>query len=104
MKQYDLLRWKEFGQKDAPSITILFSSKPYPEQEKIAQILEKGNVTLIKAAYEKDALTGEIIHPAHFGCLMSDGDMVWDGSLPYYIRKYNLRLPSAIEEKILTTY
>ncbi len=103
MKQYDLLKWKEFGTEDAPSITILFSSKPYPEQERVARILENGKVTLVRASYEKDALTGEIIKPAHAGCLMSNGSLVWDGSLPYYVRKYNLRLPSAIEEKILAT-
>ena len=101
MKQYDLLKWKELGQKDAPSIKILFSTKPYPNQEKIAAYLDRGKVSLVTASYEKDAITGKIIHPARTARIMSDNEFSWDGSLSYYIRKYNLRLPAAIEEKIL---
>ena len=101
MKQYDLLKWKEFGQKDAPSIRILFSTKPYPNQEKIADYLDNGTVSLVAASYEKDAITGNIIHPMRTSCIMSNGDFSWDGSLSYYVRKYNLRLPIAFEEKIL---
>lgn len=102
MKQYDLLRWKEFGQNDAPSIAILFSDMPYPNQEKVARYLENGTITVVRASCEKDAITGELIKPAHSGCLMTDGDLVWNGSLSYYVRKYNLRLPTVIEERILS--
>ena len=102
MKQYDLLKWKEFGQADAPSIKILCSEKPYRNQKKIANYLENGKVSMVAASYEKDAFTGEIIQPARSCRIMSDDDFSWDGSLSHYVRKYNLRLPIAIEQKILT--
>lgn len=101
LKQYDLLKWKEFGQADAPSIKILFATNPYPNQEVIAKYLENGEVSIVAASYEKDAFTGEIIYPARSRRIMSDDEFSWDGSLPYYVRKYNLRLPIAIEEKLL---
>ena len=101
MKQYDLLKWKEFGHKDAPSIKILFSAKPYPNQDRIADYLERGNVSIVAASYEKDAFTGEIIHPARSSRIMTNNSFSWDSSLSYYVRKYNLRLPAAFEEKIL---
>ncbi len=101
MKQYDLLKWKEFGQSEAPSIKILFATDPYPNQEVIANYLDNGKVSIVAASYEKDAFTGEIIQPARSSRIMSDDEFSWEGSLSYYVRKYNLRLPIAIEEKLL---
>ena len=99
--QGKIMHKTRFTQNDAPSIAILFSVMPYPNQEKVARYLENGKITVVRASYEKDAITGELIKPAQSGCLMTDGDLVWDGSLSYYVRKYNLRLPAAIEERIL---
>ncbi len=101
MKEYDLLKWKEFGSEDAPSIEVLFSAKPYPEQDRIADYLDRGEISLVSTSYDKDAITGELIYPLHSMCIRTNGLFSWASSLPYYVRKYNLRLPIAFEESIL---
>lgn len=101
MERNDLLKWKEFGVDNAPSIKSLFSKNPYPNQNEIANYLENGETTLVATSYEQDLVTGEKIHPLRTKCIKTNDGFSWDGSLPYYVRKYNLRLPIAFEEKIL---
>ena len=102
MEQQDLLKWKEFGLDDAPSIKSLFSKRSYPNQDIIAKYLEDGKPTVVAASYDQDEITGELIHPLQEKCVKSNGEFSWSSSLPYYIRKYNLRLPIAFEERILS--
>ena len=44
MANVSLLRWKEYGDTDAPSLRERFEPGPYPGQEKIVRYLENGKV------------------------------------------------------------
>ena len=36
--------------------------------------------------------------------VLTDGAYSWDTALPYYVKKYNLRLPGEFEDKVLAEY
>lgn len=79
-----------------------FQSASYPHEEEIAKYLEtKGtqwNVSL--QGYSYDVVTGERIGQKQPG--RNDGVISWPHDLPYYIRKYHLRLPREAEDHILS--
>ena len=95
-----LILYDEFG-KDMgfPSMKESFEEKPYEGQEKIAAYLEKGRPTYARASLPTDVFTGERIQGE--SCGMTDGEYSWISVLPYYVRKYNLRLPENFERKVL---
>ena len=101
MNEYGLLSFKEYGEANGPSITTLFSDTKYENQDVIADYLDKGEVSMVAASFEKDVVTDEYIKPARTKCIKTNGKHSWDGSLSYYIRKYNLRFPKSIEDAIL---
>lgn len=97
---YSLSGYKEFNPgMDFPSMTNFFTPQPYEGLEEIVRYLESGTVTYVSAGVAKDAFTGERISGEHTG--MTDGEYAWNSSLPYYVRKYNLRLPEVFEKKVL---
>ena len=99
MRNYSLLRWKEFGEKDAPSIKTMFQAHPYPGMDAICDYLKKGSVGPIAVKAGMDVFTGEIISRTY--AIQSDGEYAWSSMLPYYVKTYNMRLPKDFENKVL---
>ena len=96
-----LIHYNEFGPGYGfPSMRKFFSEAPYPGLEKIASYLENGKPTFAQAHIPTDFFTGEIIPGESVG--MTDGEYSWMSVLPYYVRKYYLRLPKEFEEKVLS--
>lgn len=96
-----LFLYDEFG-KDMgyPSMTDSFMEHPYEGQEMIVTYLENGTKTYAKVELPTDVFTGERIFVE--SCGMTDGEYSWLSVLPYYVRKYNLRLPKEFEEKVFS--
>ncbi|MCR5649727.1 MAG: hypothetical protein K6F86_00925 [Lachnospiraceae bacterium] len=94
----------EFGAMNAPSISALFVSEKYEHQQEIIDYLENGRIVLAAPGLEIDEFTGETIMPRHTKTILTDGVYSWSGSLPYYVEKYNVRLPLEIEDWILSQY
>ena len=96
----DLLNWREFGVQSAPSIRTVFEAKPYPGMERVIEYLEKGKVCLTAPGVGIDEFTGKQVMQV---CeIRSDGEYGWSSMLPYYVKKYNMRLPSAFVSKVLS--
>lgn len=96
-----LINYEEFGSNMGfKSMRESFEAAPYEGQEKIASYLDNGVQTYVKISRGKDVFTGEWIPGAYIG--MTDGEYSWNSGLPYYVRKYNLRLPEAFEKKVLS--
>lgn len=98
MTRTDLLDWKEFGMSTAPSIQTAFENKPYIGIEKIISYLENGRVCLAAPGFGMDMITGERVKRNLE--IRSDGEYGWSSMLPYYVRKYNMRLPAEFEAKV----
>ncbi|MBR1853485.1 MAG: hypothetical protein IJ794_10160 [Lachnospiraceae bacterium] len=97
----NLMEWKERGYVNAPSITVFFGDD-YPEKEIVIRYLtECGIVRYASTGEGVDVLTGAVISKTYVG--LDDGEYMWMNTLPYYIRKYNLRLPKEFEQKALCT-
>lgn len=90
--------WQEFNPQAIRSIKDDFASKPYPAQWKILKYLQNGKVTIAATCVGYDLFNDEIIGPVYY---LTDGEYCWLSTLEYYVRKYNLRLPSEFEKKIL---
>lgn len=99
MIKLDLLNYKEFGAGDAPSIRGSFEPKPYPGMERIIRYLEGGKPHLFSPQFGVDAISGERVADSYMIC--GDGEYSWSSMLPYYVRKYNMRLPAEFEAKVL---
>jgi len=83
-----------------PSMKDYFAKEPYQGMEKIAKYLESGKPTFAQAHIPRDFFTGEIIPIESTG--KTDGEYSWMSVLPYYVRKYNLKLPKEFENKVLS--
>ncbi len=103
-REIQLLQYKEYGIEDAPSLSTLFSNERYENQDRIADYLKKGRITVISPQYDMDAFTGDTILPPQTTCLRTDGKYSWSGDLSYYVEKYNARLPKEVEDWILSHY
>ena len=99
LHKLDLLMWKEFGLEGAPSIRSAFEAAPYEGIDKIVRYLESGKPHIAIACHGVDALTGEDVMN-HLD-IRNDGEYAWSSMLSYYVKKYNMRLPKAFEDKVL---
>lgn len=90
--------WKEFNTEAIKSLKDDFETEPYPGQWKILRYLRNGTIKLTATCVGNDVFSGEIIGPLYY---MTDGRYCWLSTLEYYVRKYNLRLPTEFEKKIL---
>ena len=91
MANVSLLRWKEYGDTDAPSLRERFEPGPYPGQEKIVRYLENGKVILAAPGISRDVFTGELI--AVRLEVLTDGAYSWDTALStfrggFFIQSY----------------
>lgn len=97
MKQ--LFKYKEFGMSDGPSIVSDFSDNAYQGKERIIKYLKNGRVKLAAPSYYSDVVTGDTIRITK--AILTDGEYSWLSVFPYYVEKYNLRLPDDFVAKIL---
>lgn len=96
-----LIHYNEFAEgMGFPSIKDSFEKKKYDGQDKIVNYLKSGNVYMTSTGYATDVVTGDLIkQPKTF---MNDGIYSWTSTLVHYVENYNLRLPKAFEEYVLT--
>lgn len=95
-----LLMWKEFGATEAPSITTAFSPYGFPGKEKVLRYLEtKGKFMACSPRHGYDVITGKKATDEYF--YYSDGEYSWNSMIPYYVKKYNMRLPKEFEKKAI---
>ncbi len=95
-----LIQYDEFGPNMGfDSMRKHFAEVPYEGIEKIVDYLEAGKKTYAKAARAIDVFSGDPINTEYVG--MTDGEYSWNSVLPYYVEKYNLRLPEQFEKKVL---
>jgi hypothetical protein len=99
MDKIDIMdTWNEFYEGADHSMKDDFCEFPYPNMEKIVEYLLNGKTTGISLKVFVDVFTGGTIGPAKY---KEDSGYMWDTSLPYYVKTYNLRLPKDFEDKIL---
>lgn len=95
-----LMMYDEFGKNmGLPSIKDSFSTEPFPGKNAIVSYLQRGRKTYASTGIPVDVISGEAISGEE--CGMTDGEYSWLSTLPYYVEKYNLRLPKEFEEKVL---
>ena len=82
-----------------PSMRDFLQDAPYEHQGAIVDYLNNGNIHMVTASRFTDVFTGERVNRELV--YMDDGVYSWSSKLPYYVAKYNLRLPMEFEEFIL---
>lgn len=82
-----------------PSIKEHLHNEPYKSKDAILKHLRSGNVHMVTASRVVDAISGEITNIELV--FMDDGKYSWSSTIPYYVDKYNLRLPKDFEDHIL---
>lgn len=93
-------KYDEFGPgMGFPSMKADFAPSAYEGQKQIADYLRKGHVHMVTASQAYDVFTGEKIGIERY--FMDDGVFSWSSSLPYYVERYNLRLPAEFERHVL---
>lgn len=91
--------WKEFNPLAEKSMKDDFRESTSPYSQKIISYLDNGEVTLSATSKDTDVISGESIDKTK--CIMTDGEYSWAGSLSYYVKRYNLQLPTEFEERII---
>lgn len=83
-----------------PSIKDHLQKEPYKSKDAILKHLRGGSVHMVTASRIVDVLSGEATNIELV--FMDDGKYSWSSTIPYYVDKYNLRLPKDFEDHILT--
>lgn len=95
-----LMAFDEFGHGlGLPSIKTMISNEPYEGKDEIISYLQAGKKTYASSRVPIDVISNEKIGVEETG--MTDGEYTWISTLPYYVEKYNLRLPKEFEKKAL---
>lgn len=94
-----LLDYIEFGARKGSSVCFTFEDQPYPGMEKIISYLEKGHKLRTVCRPGIDSFTGNRVMRKRK--ILTDGTYAWSSMLLYYVKTYNMRLPSVFEEKVL---
>jgi hypothetical protein len=83
----------DHGDSDGPSLEESRGEAAGPDDERIARYLESGHRYIAASGVVTDMLSDDPaveIGPPH---LLTDGTYAWPADLPYYVRKYHVRLP-----------
>lgn len=83
-----------------PSIKEYMQAEPYKSKAAVLKHLRGGNVHMVTASKVVDVLSGETTNIELV--YMDDGKFSWSSKIPYYVDKYNLRLPQEFENHILS--
>lgn len=83
-----------------PSMKKYMQKEPYKSKAIILEYLRNGNIHMVTASRVVDVLSGK---PTNIELqFMDDGKYSWSSKIPYYVDKYNLRLPKEFENHILS--
>lgn len=82
-----------------PSIKEHLQDAPYKFQSDILHYLMNGNIHMVTASRFSDVITGKLTDRELV--YMDDGKYSWSSKLPYYVEKYNLKLPEEFERYVL---
>lgn len=82
-----------------PSIKDHLQKEPHKSKDTILKHLRGGSVHMVTASRVVDILSGETTNVELV--FMNDGKYSWSSKIPYYVEKYNLRLPKDFEDHIL---
>lgn len=82
-----------------PSMKDFLQDAPYEHQGAIVDYLNSGHIHMVTATTFADVFTGERVRRELV--YMDDGVYSWSSKLPYYVSKYNLRLPPDFETHVL---
>lgn len=82
-----------------PSMKDRLQAAPYKTKNDILKYLKSGKAHIATAArvidvYSREDTFRPLLH-------LNDGEFSWTTKLIYYIEKYNLRLPTEVENRIL---
>ena len=83
----------EHGDISGPSLEESRTDLPNLDEHRVAAYLDAGHLYLASPKVAEDWLAEDpdvMIGPTH---LLTDGTYVWPADLPYYVRKYHVRLP-----------
>lgn len=82
-----------------PSLKEKLQYEPYQYKADILKYLQSGHIHMVTASRIIDVFTGEKTNIELV--FMNDGKYSWTSKIPYYVEKYNLRLPKEFEKHIL---
>lgn len=85
--------------KGYPSMKDHFENDQYYGKAEILEYLLNGRIHMVTASHITDVFTGETIGKELV--YMDDGEFSWSSKIPYYVDKYNLRLPEEFENHVL---
>lgn len=97
-----LFLYKEFGIENGKSIMDDFSENAHPEKDRIINYLKNGRGTVAAPGYYTDVVTGKTVHITK--AILTDDEYSWPSVFPYYVEKYNLKLPDIFVSKILNEH
>ena len=97
-----LNHYREFGDEKAPSVKDFFNDAPYYGKEVIINYMENGKVVVATTSYGIDCVTSEKVGIRKE--ILTDGEYTWSNMLIYYVKKYNMLLPSEFMEKVISLY
>lgn len=103
MNKFILGAYDEYDSDHSLSLDKLsdhFEKTTYPYQNDIVEYLDKGTCVLVAGCKAYDFYTGKEL--SREKCSFSDGEYVWPGTLSYYVKFYNLRLPNHFEKKVIS--
>lgn len=83
-----------------PSIKTHMQEEPYKSKDAVLKYLRGGNIHMVTASKVVDIFSGKATNTELV--FMDDGKYSWSSKIPYYVDKYNLRLPKDFEDHILT--
>ena len=87
--------------KGYPLMKNSMNDKKYPSQDLIVSYLKRGKMVMAAAGVSKpDVFTGDAINVENG--IQSDDMYAWSTDLPYYVEKYNVKLPDDFEQHIFS--
>ena len=92
----------EYGNPEGCSLKDHFVPCEYPGQKEAVQYLKSGGKELgISMRIPVDFFTGERL-PGVGSVFYADDKYSWNGTLAYYVERYNLKLPDAFIRHVLS--
>lgn len=99
LQRVGFFREMSHGDPTDPSLADARADTPGPHQESVVAYLEAGHVYIATPGMAVDVLDGTPIGPPHY---LTDGSHVWPGDAAHYVRRYNVRLPAAFVEHVIS--
>ena len=81
------------------SIKQFIVSKVNYDKKKILDYLQNGKKEAICPKPIYDIISGKMISTSF--TVLTDGEYIWKNDLPYYVDKYNIKLPQSFIEKVI---